>query len=68
MFVSKVMYAIGFLAVSYLCGRICRVFEDKEAADLNFFTRTLCRFLVLCALPGYLLVGWWLDYFIDGDK
>ena len=69
MTISKFSYALGILALSYLCGRIFRVFfEDKDDMDLNFFTRTLGRFLMLCSLPGYLVIGWWLDSLIDGDN
>lgn len=66
---SKVMYVIGFFAVSYLCGRVFRIFEDADLADLNFFTRTLCRFLLLAAMPAYLTFGLLLDSIFDNrDK
>ena len=67
MFVSKLLYFLGAIALSYLCGRIVRMFERNDAVELNFFTKTLCSFLTLAAIPGYLLVGWWLDSFIDSS-
>ena len=69
MVVSKVMYVVGALAISYVCSKILKVFEKKdEDRGLNFIEDILFRIRFICSIPGTFTFGLLLDYFVDSER
>ena len=68
MFISKLMYALGVLAVSYLCYRLSILIIGKDGdRDLHGLMKIVYIILFDVGLPGGLLLGW-LDHLIDENK